>query len=209
MDAMWANTSAQRHTPANSRLINGRAYPRAVLFLDRDGVIVKDVHFLTDPSRVQVLEGVKGALQQLQTQFSIVIVTNQSGIARGYLTEKKLLTIHTTLLNALGSCIVDAIYYCPHLPGAPLEAYDRDCECRKPKPGMLLRAAQEWHFDLTRSFMVGDVLRDAEAGLAAGVSSYLIGDHILQSQFPHAADLPALVPLIMAEQQLTTRRHHL
>ncbi len=198
MNTMWVELAGYRHIPTRSRLINGLDYPRAVLFLDRDGVLVEDVHFLTHPAQVQLLDGVKEALRQVQTRFSIVIVTNQSGIARGYLTETTLLMIHSTILEALVDCPVDAIYYCPHLPGAPLAAYDEDCDCRKPKPGMLLRAAQEWHFDLTRSCMVGDRLRDAKAGSAAGVNSFLVGEQDRASNYAHAADLAAVVPLIMA-----------
>jgi D-glycero-D-manno-heptose 1,7-bisphosphate phosphatase len=206
MNTSWLDVAACRHIPATSRLINGSLYPRSALFLDRDGVVIEDVHFLTDSSKVQVLDGVREALPRLQTEFSIVIVTNQSGIARGYLTEADLLILHTAILNALEGCAVDAIYYCPHLPGAPLATYDQECECRKPKPGMLLRAAQEWGFDLSRSFMVGDVIRDVEAGVAAGVSSYLVGNHNGQSDYPYAANLAAVAPLIMTE--FKTRRQH-
>jgi D-glycero-D-manno-heptose 1,7-bisphosphate phosphatase len=197
---MWLDTTAQRHIPAHSRLIDTVTGSRPAVFLDRDGVIVEDVDFLTDPAQIRVLPGVVEALKQLQSFFHIIIVTNQSGIARGYLTEEDLLRIHGEILQQLKGCFIDVLYYCPHLPGASLAAYDRVCECRKPRPGMLLRATREWRVDLARSFTIGDRLRDVEAGLEAGTTNILLGNHAAQTTYSYAADLHEAVPLILAKQ---------
>ena len=114
----------------------------------------------------------------LQEQFRIIVVTNQSGIARGLISEEGLLDVHVELVRRL-SCqgaYVDGLYYCPHLPEAAVPAYAAACDCRKPRPGMLLRGAKRWDIDLTRSYMVGDTLRDMEAACAAGVSAVMIGE---------------------------------
>ena len=166
------------HVPANSRLLSDMAErcPRPAVFLDRDGVLVEDVHFLTSADQLRLLPGVAEALRALQEKFSIIVVTNQSGIARGYLTEGDLTGIHggLALLLAAKQVGVDAFYYCPHLAEGTVEAYRMDCRCRKPKPGMLLRASEDFGIDPAESFLVGDMPRDIQAGDAAGVRSILL-----------------------------------
>ena len=169
------------HIPANSRLLNdvGDRSTRPAVFLDRDGVLVEDVHFLTNAAQLKLLPGVADALRALQERFSIIVVTNQSGIARGYLTEDDLTGIHGSLavLLAAEEVGVDAFYYCPHLAEGTVAAYQVDCTCRKPKPGMLLRASEGFGIDLAGSFLVGDMPRDIQAGDAAGVRSVLLSEH--------------------------------
>lgn len=170
------------HLPSNSRLpmkgTGGALSGRRAVFLDRDGVLVEDVHYLTSPDQLRLIPSVANALSRLQDQFLVIVVTNQSAIARGLMTEDDLMNIHAELTNLLGSdgITVDAFYYCPHLPEAVVPTYKIDCNCRKPGPGMLLRAADDWQVDLNRSFMVGDMPRDIEAGLAAGVVPIMVGD---------------------------------
>ena len=169
------------HLPSNSRLINyqqNEVMGTRAVFLDRDGVLVEDVHYLTSPHQLKLLPGVTDALSSLKSRFFIIVVTNQSAIARGLMSESDLLTIHVELNNLLASegCTVDALYYCPHLPSAVVSDYRSDCNCRKPRPGMLLNAANDWKIDLNRSFMVGDRVTDSEAAIAAGVSPVLIGN---------------------------------
>jgi D,D-heptose 1,7-bisphosphate phosphatase len=167
------------HLPFNSRFVAGPKLPtRAAVFLDRDGVIVRDVHFLRTPSQIDFL-GHLETLADLGERYYLVIATNQSGIARKLFTEDDLIAIHSDLVIQLVSrgVVIDAIYYCPHLPTAELPAYRMDCDCRKPKPGLLLRAAREYSLDLGRSYMLGDSRRDLEAGQAAGLArSFLIAD---------------------------------
>jgi len=171
------------HVPDNSRFVVqrvGATQPssQAAVFLDRDGVIIEDVHFLKSPSQLHILPGAARALRKLQGQFYVIVVTNQSGIARGLLTEEELLEIHSELVRDLATegAVLDALYYCPHLPEAPVLFYRQECDCRKPKPGMLLRAKRDWNIDMAHSFMVGDAPRDIEAGCAVGVKGILLGE---------------------------------
>jgi len=147
------------------------------IFLDRDGTIIEDVPFLTQIEQIRVLPGVPEALRLLkEAGFVLVVVTNQSAIARGRMTETGLACIHDELSCRLAQwgVAIDAFYYCPHLPGAALERYDRECECRRPGAGLLERAASDRYLDLRRSYMIGDSMRDMEAGRRAGCPTILI-----------------------------------
>ena len=145
------------------------------VFLDRDGTINEYVGFLTKPEQFRLLAHVGEAIRKLnEAGWLVIVVTNQPVIARGEITENRLEEIHKkmdTLLGAEGA-YVDAVYYCPHHPdrgfaGERVE-YKIDCDCRKPKPGMLLKAAEEYNIDLPSSWMAGDSERDILAGKAAG-----------------------------------------
>lgn len=130
------------------------------VFLDRDGTINKEVHYLRDPEQLELLARVPEAIKMLnEIGFKVIIVTNQSAIARGFLTIKKLNEIHVRLKEMLGEkgAAIDAIYFCPHHPG-------QDCECRKPKPYLILKAAKEHSIDLKNSYMIGDKYIDIKAG---------------------------------------------
>jgi D-glycero-D-manno-heptose 1,7-bisphosphate phosphatase len=156
---------------------------RAV-FLDRDGVLIEDVDWLTRPEQIRVLPGVPQALRGLaQAGFRLIVVTNQPIIARGMATEAELATLHAAIAGQLaggGAPLLDRFYYCPHHPRATLPAYRVVCECRKPRPGMLLRAAKELDLDLRASFMVGDRITDIAAGAAAGCRTVMVqtGKHL-------------------------------
>lgn len=148
------------------------------VFLDRDGVLVPDDGLLLDPAGVRLLGGVAPALAALKAAgYALVAVTNQAAIARGRLTEARLADIHTELnrqLHAAGGPRLDAVYHCPHHPHADDIAYRVVCECRKPRPGMLTRAARERALDLPACVMVGDRITDVLAGTAAGCRTVLI-----------------------------------
>lgn len=148
-------------------------------FLDRDGTLITDVNYLRSPDQIRLLEtGVEGMRILTRAGVPIVIVTNQAGIARGYLTEEGLFEIHQVLLGRLAAAgiSVAGIYYCPHHASEGEPPYRAACACRKPRPGMLLRAARDLGLDLAASMMAGDAPSDAEAGLAAGCgASYLLG----------------------------------
>lgn len=153
------------------------------VFLDRDGTINKYVGFLRDIDDFELIPGVANAIKRINASGNLVIVvTNQPVIARGKVGFEELEQIHNkmeTLLGAEGAYI-DAIYYCPHHPHkgykGEVPELKIDCECRKPKPGMLLKAAEDFNIDLSQSWMVGDGENDIRAGKAAGCHTALIGD---------------------------------
>ena len=141
------------------------------VFLDRDNTLIEDPGYLGDPGAVKLLPGVELALKGLaEGGYKLVLVTNQSGVARGLITEEALGAVHEELRRQLAErgAPLDAIYYCPYLAEGTVEAYARDSDERKPRPGMLLRAAREMDLDLAGSWMVGDSPRDIEAGQRAG-----------------------------------------
>ena len=143
---------------------------RAV-FLDRDRTIIEDPGYISDPAAVKLLPGADLAIKSLrQAGYVVVVVTNQSGIARGLLTEDALEKIHAEMRRQLraGGAHVDAIHYCPYHPEGTVEKYAVDSDLCKPKPGMLLKGAEDFDIDLTTSWMVGDGARDIEAGQRAG-----------------------------------------
>jgi D-glycero-D-manno-heptose 1,7-bisphosphate phosphatase len=150
---------------------------RSAVFLDRDGVIVEEVGYLATPEELKIIPGAVGAITELnRAGVPVVVVTNQAGVARGYFPESRVREIHADMdeLLAAGGAVIDAYYYCPHHPTEGERPYRQECACRKPKPGMLLRAGGELQLDLARSFMVGDKLSDLEAGAAAGCRTVLV-----------------------------------
>jgi D-glycero-D-manno-heptose 1,7-bisphosphate phosphatase len=150
---------------------------RPAVFLDRDGTIVREADYLSSISQLRLLPGAAAALRRLnEAGFAVVIVTNQSGIARGMFTEIDFQNIQNELLRRLArhGARIDATYYCPHHPEAKLPDYGRTCDCRKPAAGMLLQAAQDLGLDLSRSYAIGDSGRDVEAGKRAGCRTILV-----------------------------------
>lgn len=140
-------------------------------FLDRDGVVIEEMDYLSDPAKAILIDGAADAIKQLhEKKFKIIVVSNQSGIARGYFSEQTLLAINKRIeeLLAESGATIDAWYHCPHHPKGKLPDYSMECSCRKPAPGMLLKAAQEHNIDLSRSAMIGDKTSDLEAGFKAG-----------------------------------------
>lgn len=201
------------HLPRNSRLklepelVELNSGHRAV-FLDRDGVLIEDVGFIRDPGQIRFLEGTFSALKLLQQFFFLIVATNQSGIARGYFDENDLLCIHKNMINQLNQSgvIVDALYYCPHLSNGVVEEYAVDCQCRKPKPGLLLRAQKDWSLDLTGSYMIGDQPRDVMAGIKAGVKGILLNgksETDLNESWT-ASDLISAAGLVLSKTQVST-----
>ena len=147
------------------------------IFLDRDGTLVYPRHYPSRPEELQLYQGIGAGLRRLQRAgFKLVVITNQSGIARGLFGVRDLERMHRHLRAALARQDVrlDGIYYCPHHPEGVLPALAVRCDCRKPRPGMLLRAADELALDLERSWIVGDILDDIEAGKRAGCRGVLV-----------------------------------
>ena len=148
------------------------------VFLDRDGVLIEDVHLLTKVSDIRILDGVPWALKILQNDgFHLIVVSNQTVVSRGLATEQDVHSINAAidqLLEQSGTPRIDSYYYCPHHPNATLQAYKIECDCRKPRPGLFLRAAHEYKLNLTTSFLVGDRITDIIAGAKAGCRTILI-----------------------------------
>lgn len=151
---------------------------RPAAFLDRDGVINVDHGYVATWGNFEFLPGVESALQRLQALgYLLIVVTNQSGIGRGYYSETDFLTLTEHMTSYLKSkqIVIAGVYYCPHHPDAAVGEYRVDCECRKPKSGLLRRAAQALDIDLSRSIMVGDKPSDMAAARTVGVSKlYLV-----------------------------------
>jgi histidinol-phosphate phosphatase family protein len=154
---------------------------RPAIFLDRDGVINKEVDLLSSPNQMELIPGVAEAIRLInQSGYLAVVVTNQPVIARNLCDFNDLQRIHNKMETLLGEAhaYLDAIYFCPHHPdkGYPEEKieYKMDCPCRKPKPGMLFQAMNDFNIDMDNSFMIGDSERDVEAGRNAGMQSILI-----------------------------------
>lgn len=147
------------------------------LFLDRDGTLVHSSHYPSRPEQLRLYEGIGSELRLLQRMgLRLVLITNQSGIARGYFTESDLQRMHEYLAAELAKqdVYLDGIYYCPHhLDGAIPELAVR-CHCRKPQPGMLLQAAADLDLDLEHSWFIGDILDDVEAGNRASCRTILV-----------------------------------
>lgn len=151
---------------------------RPCTFLDRDGVLNEDRHYVHEVADFHWLPGVIEALQKLQTAgYALVVVTNQGGIGLGLYDEAAFekLTAHMRAELAAHGVTLDGVYHCPHHPQSPSPALRPPCPCRKPAPGMLQQAAIDLDLDMTRSFMVGDRSSDLAAARAAGVSqAYLV-----------------------------------
>jgi len=151
--------------------------PRAALFLDRDGTLIDEFGYLADPDGVRLFPGVGECLGRLAGHsIPQILITNQSGVARGLFSEATLAQVHARLqelLHETGPGLTD-IYYCPHHPELGEAPYRVECTCRKPAPGMYLKAAREWNLDLARSVAVGDTERDLEAAHRAGVGTRIL-----------------------------------
>jgi D-glycero-D-manno-heptose 1,7-bisphosphate phosphatase len=157
------------------------------VFLDRDGTLIEEVNYLARPEQVKLIPGAAASVRTLNDLgVPVVVVTNQAGVARGYFPEARVADVHAHLsaLLAQFGARIDAYYYCPHHPTAGIGRYRVECDCRKPKPGLLLAAAREMGLDLSRSWMIGDKPCDAGAGRAAGCRTLLV-------RTGHGGDLPA------------------
>jgi D-glycero-D-manno-heptose 1,7-bisphosphate phosphatase len=164
------------------------AAPVRAVFLDRDGTVADEVGYVNHASRLRLLPGSAAALRRIRAAgFLAVVVTNQSGVARDYFEEAIVHQTHERLraLLAAEGASVDAVYYCPHHPREGIAPYRQDCDCRKPLPGMLLRASRDLGIDLPRSYMVGDGVVDVGAGRAAGTSTILVLTGYGRGHFEH------------------------
>ncbi len=150
---------------------------RRAVFLDRDGTLLLEKHYLSRPEDVELQPGCLEALHLLRgTGLALVLVSNQSGVARGFFGEADVAAVHRRLTEMLAEAELelDGIYYCPHLPDAKVAKYRRRCACRKPQPGMLEKAAAELDLELAGSWVIGDKRDDLELGLQSGMRTILV-----------------------------------
>lgn len=182
------------------------------VFLDRDGTINEEVGYLDSLDKFKVIPGAYEAIRLInESGMKVVVISNQAGVARGFFTEDFVKITHEHLENALRQkgAYIDNFYYCPHHPTEGIESYRKDCNCRKPASGMLLRAAQDLNIDLTRSYLVGDRFNDMEAGKKIGVRGVLVktgfGQGLLQDDGPDKAT-PENKPDFIAEDILEAVR---
>lgn len=166
------------YCPPKSRLVisTSESFHGRAVFLDRDGTLVEDVGYLTDISQLQLRPGSLEGLRLLQDFFPIVMVTNQSAIARGLLDTAGLQEIHQELVRHLQryGIFLDAIYVCPHHPEGSVSPYQVECYCRKPQPGMLIQAMKDFQIQLSLSYMIGNKGYDIVAGQRAGVAATVL-----------------------------------
>lgn len=147
------------------------------VFLDKDGTLIENEPYNVDPAKIRFYPDVRDSLKMLAgAGYLLVIVSNQPGVARGFFKEKALHKVESALRNALREMGVSlaGFYYCPHDPAGSVHEYSRQCDCRKPQPGLLVQAAQELDIELGKSWMIGDILHDVEAGARAGCRTVLI-----------------------------------
>lgn len=166
------------------------------VFIDRDGTLMHDADYCSRADQVRVFAGAAAALRQLKSAgYKIIVITNQSGIGRGFFTEEQYRNVEAEVSRQLGNGLIDATYFCPDAPGKP-------SECRKPAPGMILQAAREHDVDLSRSFLIGDKEIDAECAHNAGVRAIRVRTGFDKATVGSCAnwvadDLPAAAEIIL------------
>ncbi len=166
------------------------------VFIDRDGTIIHDADYCSDPQQVRLFPRVAEALKRLKSHgFKLIIITNQSGIGRRFFSLEQYRAVEDEILRQLGRDLVDATYFCPHLP-------DDGCDCRKPESGMILQAAREHRLDLRRSFLIGDKESDAKCGQNSGVRTIRVRTGLDRETINSVADwvaedLPEAVEIIL------------
>jgi D-glycero-D-manno-heptose 1,7-bisphosphate phosphatase len=171
----------------------------AAVFIDRDGTIIEDADYCSHPKQVKVLPGVPEALRRLKSKgFKLIVITNQSGIGRGFFTVGQYRAVESEVSHQLGNGLIDATYFCPDVPG-------QHSSHRKPSPGMILQARQEHQIDLARSFFIGDKEIDVECGRNAGVRTIRVQTGFDRDVSASAADwtaedLPAAVQIILHQR---------
>ncbi len=192
----------------------GRGRPERVVLMDKDGTLIEDLPYNVDPARVRLAPGAAEALLRLgRAGYGVAIVTNQSGVARGYFAEADLDALAAHLRSVLARLGVRLLgfYACPHLPDGEVEAYAIDCDCRKPAPGLIRRALTDLGVRPADTWFVGDAWMDAAAGRAGGCRTILVGPEApTASDLPpdrrpdHAVrDLAAAADIILAEARVT------
>ena len=182
---------------------------RAV-FMDRDGTISEEVGYINHPSRFRLFPYAVEAIKHLnQNGWLAIVVTNQAGVARGYFPEQMIETVHADMTKQINDCggRLDAVYYCAHHPSVGEPPYRIDCNCRKPKPGLIMRAAEEFDIDLEQSWMVGDRYSDVELAHNAKVKSMLVLSGYGRGEWEHQRSTWSQQPDAVAKDLLEAVRY--
>lgn len=182
---------------------------RAV-FIDKDGTLIEDVPYNVDPELIQLTPGAIAGLHLIsEAGYQLIVITNQSGVARGYFPESALVAVEGRVRQLLAQFGISlaGFYYCPHHPDGVVQSLAIACSCRKPEPGLLLRSSADLGIDLARSWFIGDILNDVEAGRRAGCKTILIDNgnetewQLSPQRSPHytVADLVEAARVIVEE----------
>jgi D-glycero-D-manno-heptose 1,7-bisphosphate phosphatase len=151
--------------------------PRKAVFIDKDGTLIEDIPYNADPEQIRLMpDALQGAHILHAAGYALIVISNQSGVAHGYYDERALDGVENRIRELL-ACInvpLTGFYYCPHHPEGRIAQYANTCDCRKPAPGLILRAAREHDLNLARSWFIGDILHDIEAGHCAGCKTVLL-----------------------------------
>ena len=170
-------------------LAKSKSSSRRVVFIDRDGTLIEHVELMRSIEDIRFFPEAESAIKTLnQLGYLVVIITNQPVVARGLIDEKGIDEIHAILIKRLGEkgAKIDAVYFCPHHPDANLEKYRLKCDCRKPEPGMILKAIKKYGVDPSQSYMIGDGIVDVVAGKKAGTKTILVSTgpgHAMDKEF--------------------------
>lgn len=178
---------------------------KRAVFIDRDGTISEEVGYINHASRFRLFPYSAAAIKLLNANgWLAILTTNQAGVARGYFSEDLIQTVHERMTEALGhgGARLDAIYYCAHHPSVGEPPYRFDCDCRKPKPGLLSRAAQDYDIDLSESWMVGDRHSDVQLARNAGVKSMFVMSGYGRGEWEHQRESWDVQPDLLAENLL-------
>jgi len=182
---------------------------RRAVFIDRDGTISEEVGYINHPSRFRVFPYAAAAIKHLNDHgWLAIVVTNQAGVARGYFSEDMIQTVHAGMTRELenGGARLDAVYYCAHHPSVGEPPYRLDCDCRKPKPGLISRAARDFDINLAGSWMVGDRYSDVELARNAGVKSMFVLSGYGRGEWEHQRSSWTEQPDLVAEDLLEAVR---
>ncbi len=188
---------------------NGGPRLRPAIFLDRDGTVTDEVGYINHISRARIYPFAPQAVRMLKsTGLPVIIVTNQSGVGRGYFTEEVVGQVHRMVEDALSAAgtSVDAFYYCPHHPSAVIESYRQECRCRKPGTGMPEEAAKDFGIDLGRSYVVGDTYRDMKMGFAIGARTVMLMTGYGRGEYEYRRQDWARMPDLIAENLMEAAR---
>jgi D-glycero-D-manno-heptose 1,7-bisphosphate phosphatase len=178
---------------------------KRAVFIDRDGTISEEVGYINHPSRFRLFDYAPSAIKHLnENNWLAILVTNQAGVARGYFSEDMIKTVHSGMSTELESngAKLDAIYYCAHHPSVGEPPYRFDCDCRKPKPGLISRAAQDFDIDIKGSWMVGDRYSDIELARNAGLKSAFVLSGYGRGEWEHQRMNWSQEPDLVAENLL-------